>query len=512
MSLFKEVADIQTADTLNLPLPKTNYNNVVIKPSEMQLELVESFGERAEKVRNKMVESNVDNMLKITNDGRKLALDQRLINEMLPDYETNKVSVCADNIYKIWEENKEQKLTQLVFCDMSTPHNDGTFNVYDDIKTKLINKGIPENEIEFIHNAGTEVKRKELFAKVRSGQVRVLIGSTPKMGAGTNCQDKLIALHDLDCPWRPSDLTQRSGRIRRQGNQNKEVYIYRYVTEKTFDAYLYQIVENKQKFISQIMTSKTPLRTAEDIDEVALSYAEIKALAAGNPLIIEKTDLDAQVSKLQLLKQSHLSEIYDLEDRVRKTYPNQIKGLENTISGYEKDIVVRDNNKKDIFEMTINGIKYNERAEAGEKIVEECRKMRSPNPVEIGEFCGFKIEISFNSFSREFIVDLKSNLSHPTLLAESNSGNVIRIENLLSNLETKLEGKKTELENVKIQYENAKNEIKRPFPREEELQEKTKRLNELNVLLNLNEKTNEIIDDEKEEDRYSSKTKEDYER
>ena len=512
MSLFKEVADIQTADTLNLPVPKTNYNNVVIKPSEMQLELVESFGERAEKVRNKMVESNVDNMLKITNDGRKLALDQRLINEMLPDYETNKVSVCADNIYKIWEENKEQKLTQLVFCDMSTPHNDGTFNVYDDIKTKLINKGIPENEIEFIHNAGTEVKRKELFAKVRSGQVRVLIGSTPKMGAGTNCQDKLIALHDLDCPWRPSDLTQRSGRIRRQGNQNKEVYIYRYVTEKTFDAYLYQIVENKQKFISQIMTSKTPLRTAEDIDEVALSYAEIKALAAGNPLIIEKTDLDAQVSKLQLLKQSHLSEIYDLEDKVRKTYPNQIKGLENTISGYEKDIVVRDNNKKDIFEMTINGIKYNERAEAGEKIVEECRKMKSPYPVEIGEFCGFKIEISFDSFSRGFIVDLKSNLSHPTLLGESNSGNIIRIENLLSNLETKLEGKKTELENVKIQYENAKNEIKRPFPREEELQEKTKRLNELNVLLNLNEKTNEIIDDEKEEDRYSSKTKEDYER
>ena len=512
MSLFKEVADIQTADTLNLPVPKTNYNNVVIKPSEMQLELVESFGERAEKVRNKMVESNVDNMLKITNDGRKLALDQRLINEMLPDYETNKVSVCADNIYKIWKENKEQKLTQLVFCDMSTPHNDGTFNVYDDIKTKLINKGILENEIEFIHNAGTEVKRKELFAKVRNGQVRVLIGSTPKMGAGTNCQDKLIALHDLDCPWRPSDLTQRSGRIRRQGNQNKEVYIYRYVTEKTFDAYLYQIVENKQKFISQIMTSKTPLRTAEDIDEVALSYAEIKALAAGNPLIIEKTDLDAQVSKLQLLKQSHLSEIYDLEDKVRKTYPNQIKGLENTISGYEKDIVVRDNNKKDIFEMTINGIKYNERAEAGEKIVDECRKMRSPNPVEIGEFCGFKIEISFDSFNREFIVDLKSNLEHPTLLGESNSGNVIRIENLLSNLETKLEGKKTELENVKIQYENAKNEIKRPFPREEELQEKTKRLNELNVLLNLNEKTNEIIDDEKEEDRYSSKTKEDYER
>ena len=512
MSLFKEVADIQTADTLNLPVPKTNYNNVVIKPSEMQLELVESFGERAEKVRNKMVESNVDNMLKITNDGRKLALDQRLINEMLPDYETNKVSVCADNIYKIWEENKEQKLTQLVFCDMSTPHNDGTFNVYDDIKTKLINKGIPENEIEFIHNAGTEVKRKELFAKVRSGQVRVLIGSTPKMGAGTNCQDKLIALHDLDCPWRPSDLTQRSGRIRRQGNQNKEVYIYRYVTEKTFDAYLYQIVENKQKFISQIMTSKTPLRTAEDIDEVALSYAEIKALAAGNPLIIEKTDLDAQVSKLQLLKQSHLSEIYDLEDKVRKTYPNQIKGLENTISGYEKDIVVRDNNKKDIFEMTINGIKYNERTEAGEKIVEECRKMKSPYPVEIGEFCGFKIEISFDSFNREFIVDLKSNLSHPTLLGESNSGNIIRIENLLNNLETKLEGKKTELENVMIQYENAKNEIKRPFPREEELQEKTKRLNELNVLLNLNEKTNEIIDDEKEEDRYSSKTKEDYER
>ena len=514
MCLFKEVADIQTADTLNLPVPKANYNNMVIKPSDVQLEMVESFGERAEKVRNKMVSSTEDNMLKITNDGRKLALDQRLINEMLADYDTSKVSICADNVYKIWEEHSDKRLTQLVFCDMSTPHNDGKFNVYDDIRTKLIDKGIPENEIEFIHNANTEAKKKELFAKVRKGQVRVLIGSTQKMGAGTNCQDKLIALHDLDCPWRPSDLTQRSGRIIRQGNQNEEVFIYRYVTEKTFDAYLYQLVENKQKFISQIMTSKTPLRTAEDIDEVALSYAEIKALAAGNPLIIEKTDLDAQVSKLQLLKQSHLSEIYDLEDRVRKTYPNQIKGLENIIEKFEQDIITRDNNyKEDVFEMTILDTTYTERAEAGNRILEECKKMTKPDPIEIGSFNGFKMEISFDSLSRDFRLTLKDKMSHYVELGTSNVGNITRIENILSGLEAKLEAKRDELINVKTQLENAKNELKRPFPQEEELKEKTKRLNELNVLLNLNEKTNEIVDDEKEEDTKDvSQSRDDYER
>jgi hypothetical protein len=397
---------------------------------------------------------------------------------------------------------------------MSTPHNDGSFNVYDDIRTKLINKGIPENEIEFIHNANTEVKKKELFAKVRKGQVRILIGSTQKMGAGTNCQDKLIALHDLDCPWRPSDLTQRSGRIIRQGNQNEEVFIYRYVTEKTFDAYLYQLVENKQKFISQIMTSKTPLRTAEDIDEVALSYAEIKALAAGNPLIIEKTDLDAQVSKLQLLKQSHLSEIYDLEDRVRKSYPNQIKGLENIIEKYEKDIITRDNNyKEEVFKMTILDTTYTERAEAGNRILEECKKMTRPDPIEIGSFNGFKMEISFDSLSRDFRLTLKDNMSHYVELGTSNVGNITRIENILSGLEAKLEAKRDELISVKTQLENAKNELKRPFPQEEELQEKTKRLNELNVLLNLNEKTNEIVDDEKEEDTKDvSQSRDDYER
>ena len=514
MCLFKEVADIQTADTLNLPVPKANYNNMVIKPSDVQLEMVESFGERAEKVRNKMVSSTEDNMLKITNDGRKLALDQRLINEMLADYDTSKVSICADNVYKIWEEHSDKRLTQLVFCDMSTPHNDGKFNVYDDIRTKLIDKGIPKNEIEFIHNANTEAKKKELFAKVRKGQVRVLIGSTQKMGAGTNCQDRLIALHDLDCPWRPSDLTQRSGRIIRQGNQNEEVFIYRYVTEKTFDAYLYQLVENKQKFISQIMTSKTPLRTAEDIDEVALSYAEIKALAAGNPLIIEKTDLDAQVSKLQLLKQSHLSEIYDLEDRVRKTYPNQIKGLENIIEKFEQDIITRDNNyKEDVFEMTILDTTYTERAEAGNRILEECKKMTKPDPIEIGSFNGFKMEISFDSLSRDFRLTLKDKMSHYVELGTSNVGNITRIENILSGLEAKLEAKRDELINVKTQLENAKNELKRPFPQEEELKEKTKRLNELNVLLNLNEKTNEIVDDEKEEDTKDvSQSRDDYER
>ena len=331
MNMFKEVADIKTSDTLNLPLPKANYENIVIKPSQTQLDLVNSLGERAEKVRNREVDSKVDNMLKITNEGRKIALDQRLINELLPDYENSKIDTCSQNIYKIWEETKDKKSAQLVFCDLSTPKGDDSFDAYTDLKNKLVAKGIPENEVEFIHNANTELQKQALFAKVRAGQVRVLMGSTVKMGAGTNCQDRLIALHDLDCPWRPSDLIQRSGRIIRQGNQNKEVYIYRYVTEKTFDAYLYQLVENKQKFISQIMTSKTPVRSAEDIDEVALSYAEIKALAAGNPLIIEKTELDTQVSKLKLLKQSYLNEQYDLEDKIKKKYPNRIKELEKNM-------------------------------------------------------------------------------------------------------------------------------------------------------------------------------------
>lgn len=376
MALFKEVADIQTSEMLNLPVPKANYHNVVIEPSEIQKELVKDLSERAEKIRNRMVDSSVDNMLKITNDGRKLALDQRLTNDMLEDFEHSKVATCADNIYSIWDKTSEDKSAQLVFCDLSTPHNDGKFNVYDDLKTKLIDRGIPEEEIAFIHDANTDARKQELFNKVRRGQVRVLIGSTQKMGAGTNCQDRLIALHDLDCPWRPSDLIQRSGRIIRQGNKNPEVDIYRYVTEGTFDAYLYQLVENKQRFISQIMTSKTPVRFAEDIDETALSYAEIKALAAGNPDIIEKTELDTQVAKLKLLKQNYLSEKYALEDKVIKYYPNEIKRLENRIEDMKEDIEAFNNNNTpdNSFEkMNIKGTDFTERKEAGEKIIEICK-------------------------------------------------------------------------------------------------------------------------------------------
>src|SRR5574344_2545547 len=395
MNMFKEVADIKTSDMLNLPVPKANYTNIVIKPSEIQEEMVKDLANRAERVRNKMVDSSIDNMLKITNDGRKLALDRRLINEMLPDFEESKVATCANNVYNIWEKNTDKKSAQLVFCDLSTPKADGTFNVYSDLKNKLIENGIPEQEIAFIHEADNEVKKKELFSKVRKGQVRILIGSTQKMGAGTNCQDRLIALHDLDCPWRPSDLIQRSGRIISQGNMNPEVGIFRYVTEKTFDAYLYQLVENKQRFISQIMTSKTPVRSAEDIDETALSYAEIKALAAGNPLIIEKTDLDTQVAKLKLLKQSHLSQIYEIEDKVVKYYPSEIKRLNIRIENIEKDIEYLKQNTvvgEGVFNpMKINGIVYDDKKVAGEKIIEVCKSMSNPAPISIGEYRGFKM-------------------------------------------------------------------------------------------------------------------------
>ena len=502
MNLFKEVADIQTSDTLNLPLPKANYENIVIKPSQTQLDLVNSLGERAEKVRNKAVDSREDNMLKITNEGRKIALDQRLINELLPDYKDSKVDKCSENIYKIWNDTKEDKLAQLVFCDLSTPKGDGTFDVYTDLKRKLIDKGIPEEEIEFIHNANTELKKKELFAKVRAGNVRILMGSTVKMGAGTNCQDKLIALHDLDCPWRPSDLIQRSGRIIRQGNQNKEVYIYRYVTEKTFDAYLYQLVENKQKFISQIMTSKTPMRSAEDIDEVALSYAEIKALAAGNPLIIEKTELDTQVSKLKLLKQSYLNEQYDLESRIKKSYPAQIKELENNIENYKKDIeFLKEYEKEDkvFYGMTINNILYDEKQKAGEMLINECKKTITDESKIIGEYKGFEMELKFSSFFKEYNLILRKNSVVSINLGTSELGNITRIDNALNNIPALLIKSEEELIRTKEQLEKAKEEFGKPFIQEEELKNKTKRLNEVNTLLNMNEKTRELIDDENEE-------------
>ena len=515
MALFKEVADIQTSEMLNLPVPKANYHNVVIEPSEIQKELVKDLSERAEKIRNRMVDSSVDNMLKITNDGRKLALDQRLTNDMLEDFEHSKVATCADNIYSIWDKTSEDKSAQLVFCDLSTPHNDGKFNVYDDLKTKLIDRGIPEEEIAFIHDANTDARKQELFNKVRRGQVRVLIGSTQKMGAGTNCQDRLIALHDLDCPWRPSDLIQRSGRIIRQGNKNPEVDIYRYVTEGTFDAYLYQLVENKQRFISQIMTSKTPVRFAEDIDETALSYAEIKALAAGNPDIIEKTELDTQVAKLKLLKQNYLSEKYALEDKVIKYYPNEIKRLENRIEDMKEDIEVFNNNNTpdNSFEkMNIKGTNFTERKEAGEKIIEICKSMTNPEPLEIGEYKGFKIILSFDTMDRKFYASMKNNLSYKTELGSDPSGNITRIDNVLNGIETRLSGVENNLEDTKKNYESAKKEIEKPFPQEEELKTKSKRLDELNIKLNLNNKDKEIIDDGNDISDDSQDCKKEYER
>lgn len=515
MALFKEVADIQTSEMLNLPVPKANYHNVVIEPSEIQKELVKDLSERAEKIRNRMVDSSVDNMLKITNDGRKLALDQRLTNDMLEDFEHSKVATCADNIYSIWDKTSEDKSAQLVFCDLSTPHNDGKFNVYDDLKTKLIDRGIPEEEIAFIHDANTDARKQELFNKVRRGQVRVLIGSTQKMGAGTNCQDRLIALHDLDCPWRPSDLIQRSGRIIRQGNKNPEVDIYRYVTEGTFDAYLYQLVENKQRFISQIMTSKTPVRFAEDIDETALSYAEIKALAAGNPDIIEKTELDTQVAKLKLLKQNYLSEKYALEDKVIKYYPNEIKRLENRIEDMKEDIEVFNNNNTpdNSFEkMNIKGTIFTERKEAGEKIIEICKSMTNPEPLEIGDYKGFKIILSFDSMDRKFYASMKNNLSYKTELGSDPSGNITRIDNVLNGIETRLSSIENNLEDTKKNYESAKKEIEKPFPQEEELKTKSKRLDELNIKLNLNNKDKEIIDDGNDISDDSQECKKEYER
>lgn len=498
LAMFKEVADIQTSDMLNLPVPKANYENVVVKPTEIQKEMVADLADRAERVRNKMVDSSIDNMLKITNDGRKLALDQRLMNEILPDDPNSKVATCAKNIYRIWGENKDQQLTQLVFCDLSTPHNDGKFNVYDDLKKKLEEMGVPEDEVQFIHYANTDIRKKELFSKVRKGITRVLMGSTQKMGAGTNCQDKLIALHDLDCPWRPSDLIQRSGRIIRQGNNNPEVFIYRYVTEGTFDAYLYQLVENKQRFISQIMTSKTPVRSAEDIDETALSYAEIKSLASGNPLIIEKTELDTEVAKLKLLKQSHLSQIYAIEDRIIKYYPNEIKRLETKISNLKEDIELLKGNtigKEIKFDkMIIQGKTYIDRMEAGNKILEICKGMTNPEPIELGEYKGFKTSIEFDKIGRTFNFILKNKLSYEVGLGTDPSGNITRIDNELKDIEDTLKSTIDSLEDTKVQFENAKEEAKRPFKQEQELKEKSKRLDELNIKLNMNDKEKEVID------------------
>ena len=504
MSMFKEVADIQTAETLNLPVPKANFKTITVKPSDIQKEMVADLGKRAEAIRKREVDSKTDNMLKITNEGRKLALDQRLLNDMLGDFEGSKVNICANNVYEIWDKSKEKKSTQLVFCDLSTPNNDGRFNVYDDLKQKLIDRGIPDNEIAFIHEANTEARKKELFAKVRKGDVRVLIGSTANMGAGTNVQNKLIALHHLDCPWRPADLTQRNGRGIRQGNENDEIDVFTYVTEGTFDAYLYQLVENKQKFISQIMTSKAIVRSAEDIDEKALSYAEIKALAAGNPLIIEKTELDAQVSKLKLLKQSYLSQIYALEDAIVKYYPVEIKTTTDLISNIEKDIqIVNENTKIDNEEkfspMILSGQAYTKKEDAGKMLLEICKNKGSKEPEDIGEYRGMKMQLEI--VGQDFILELNNNSSYIVKLGSDIHGNITRIDNVITDMSKKLEDNKLKLSTLKQQFENAKVDVKVPFDKEEELAEKTKRLNRLNKELEINEKENEIIDDEVEEQK-----------
>ena len=503
MAMFKEIADIKTADMLNLPVPEAKYHNIAVKPSEMQKEMVASLAERAEQVRGGGVDSSVDNMLKITNDGRKLALDQRMLNDMLPDFEGSKINACVDNIYRIWKENADKKSAQLVFCDLSTPKNDGTFSVYNDIRKKLIERGIPESEVKFIHEADTDMKKKELFQKTRKGEVRVLLGSTQKMGAGTNVQDKLIALHDVDCPWRPSDLEQRSGRIVRQGNENPKVDIYRYVTEQTFDAYLYQLVEGKQKFASQIMTSKSPVRSAEDIDETALSYAEIKMLATGNPYIKEKMDLDIQVQKLKMLKSNFLSEKYGLEDKVIKFYPQQIAYLKSRVEGLTKDVETAKLHPKPIDEqplgMMVSGVSYSEKAEAGQAIINACKSMNSPDAIPLGEYRGFQMELYFDTVQRNYVVKLKGETSRDVPLGDDAHGNIVRIDNGIERFEEALADTKNSLENTEKQFETAKQEIEKPFAKEEELRAKTARLDELNILLNMDKKENEIVGGEPDE-------------
>lgn len=502
MAAFKEVADIQTADMLKLPVPKANFHTEVIQPSELQKEMIKGLAERAEKIRAGGVDPHVDNMLRITNDGRKLALDMRLINPLAADDPDGKVAVCARNVYRIWEQTKEKRSAQLVFCDLSTPTTDGSFSVYDDLKKKLMDAGIPEEEIAFIHTADSEAKKKELFSKVRAGQVRVLLGSTAKMGAGTNVQDKLIALHDLDCPWRPSDLQQRLGRIVRQGNENEEVEIYRYVTEGTFDAYLYQLVENKQKFIAQIMTSKAPVRVADDVDETALSYSEIKALATGNPLIIEKCNLDMEVARLNMLKASHLNQVYALEELVYRKYPEEITRLTERIAGYEQDVALAAAHPKaqeGFCGMEVDGRHYTEKEDAGKAIIDVCTRMTGPDAVLLGQYRGFSMVLAYDGRSNEYRITLKGTLSHTVTLGADVFGNITRLDNALENLAGSLQAEQNSLEETKTQLENARTELAAPFAREEELAEKTARLKELNILLNMDEKDKTLLDDTPDE-------------
>lgn len=511
MQMFREIADIQTADMLKLPVPEVRYHNIKTKSSGIQKEMVAGLAGRAEKVRARLVKPNIDNMLKITNDGRKLALDQRMIDPMLPDDPDSKVNTCVDNVYRIWEEHADTKAAQLVFCDLSTPKNDGTFNVYDDMREKLIRRGIPAEQVRFIHEAATDAQKKEMFARVRSGEVRILFGSTPKMGAGTNVQDRLIAIHNLDCPWRPSDLEQRQGRIERQGNMFPEVQVYRYVTEQTFDAYLYQLVESKQKFISQIMTSKSPVRSAEDVDEVALSFAEVKMLATGDERFKEKMDLDMQVAKLKVLKQSYLSEHYDLEDRILKDYPQEIKDYEERIVGYGNDAAIAEQHKpqgEDKFcLMTLKGVTYTQKADAGEMLLAICKEYPMSAPAEIGSYRGFKIEVFYDTVNAHYCLNLCGARKYKVDLGMDALGNLTRIENELAKLPARLEAAKTKKAETIAQLETAKVEVEKPFAFEEELKEKTERLNALNIELNLDEKDTPVIDDEPEQDEETPEKK-----
>ena len=512
ISIFKETADIQTPDMLKLPVPEAVYEDVVIKPSEYQKEMVESLAQRAEAVRNRMVEPYEDNMLKITNDGRKLALDQRLVDPMLPDEESSKVNACVGKALKIWEETAQDRAAQLIFCDLSTPkiagktkadidggsNETGIFDdVYHEIERKLIAKGVPQEEIAFIHSANTETRKAELFAKVRSGQVRFLLGSTAKMGAGTNVQDRLIAEHHLDVPWRPSDIEQREGRIIRQGNQNPSVRIFRYITEGTFDAYSWQVIENKQKFIGQIMTSKSPVRSCEDVDEAALSYAEVKALATGNPYIKEKMDLDIQVAKLKLLKANHTSQIYRLEDSIAKDYPQKISAVRETIAALTIDTAHYQEVKtadKESFAMKIGERTYTDKKEAGAALIAFCRQVKTVNTsMPIGEYLGYQISVNFDSFYQKFTLNVKGAMSHKIEIGTDELGNIIRINHALESMEKNLAKEKETLSNLENQLENAKAEVTKPFPKESELQEKTERLSALNALLNMDEKGGEAF-------------------
>lgn len=490
MNLFKEVADIKTSDQLNLPVPEAKFETVVVQPSEIQKEMVAALSERAAAVHSGQVDPSQDNMLKITSDGRKIGLDQRLMNPLLPDDPNSKLNACVGNVFRIWEEGKESRLTQLLFCDMSTPKDDGTFNVYDDIKAKMIARGVPAEEIAFIHDADNEVKKKELFAKVRTGQVRVLLGSTQKMGAGTNCQDLLVAVHHLDVGWRPSDMTQRNGRIIRQGNRNKEVQIYQYVTEGTFDAYLYQTLENKQKFISQIMTSKSPVRACDDVDEQALSYAEIKALCAGDSRIKEKMDLDIDVARLKVLKSDHQSQQYRLEDRLLKYFPAEMEKQRGFIQGFEADmqtVTAHPLPKEGFVGAEIQGRTFSEKELAGEAILAACKNYTGMEPVALGTYRGFSMELSYNSLSQEYEIALKGSMTHTVTLGTDARGNFTRMDNTLAGLEGRKEKGQVQLENLHNQQEAAKAELGKPFPQEAELAEKSARLAELDAALNMDD-------------------------